>query len=296
MARRTLSDRIRLRRQANDLLSVWTTADRPRADKNLGARISLSRRRSGLTQSELAGKLGVSQGTIWNWESERVVPDDARIAQLESILGSGISGDGGGDPVVNGPSIVGAWLSKARQTRGVTVPELARKTGVSVPGIYNIESGKAQSPRQSTITKLERALGEQFEHAAEEELKQENQIEGLGAFADFDPHDEVDWPNEAGRRTSHRESERTKRSSGSSSRSSNMHRMCRCRTRNCAIESSQPISRQNWRGLTCPLSVIVVLPLRPCAGQNAKSSPVQRALIKDGSRKRWRHLPGSREV
>jgi transcriptional regulator with XRE-family HTH domain len=241
-----LADRIRVRRQANDLtqaelaeklgvgpatVSNWESGrvspnedrtaeldsilgggvfsagiverlnnsgtDAPR--RNLGDRIRISRQRSGLTQNELADKVGVTHGAISHWESGRVVPDDSRVGQLESILGSGISGaSGNSDSVANGASIVGAWLSKARQSRGITVPELARKAGVSVPAIYNIESGKAQSPRQNTIGKLERALGEQFEHEAEEELKQENEIEGLGAFADFDSLDEDDWPTEGG--------------------------------------------------------------------------------------------------
>jgi len=83
-----------------------------------------------------------------------------------------------------------------RQTKGLTVPELAAKAGISIPAIYNIENGKAQNPHSKTIAALQEALGGKFEQ--EGELEKSSEIAGLGQFVDFDPHDAPAWPKEPG--------------------------------------------------------------------------------------------------
>ncbi len=67
-----------------------------------------------------------------------------------------------------------------------------------MPTIYNIESGKAQSPHRRTIERLAKALDKPFESDSERELRQESHIEDLGDLIDFDPHDAKQWPNEPG--------------------------------------------------------------------------------------------------
>jgi len=80
----------------------------------------------------------------------------------------------------------------------MTAAQLAEKSGLSVPTIYNIEAGRAENPRRRTIERLEKALGKKFEKEFEDEVRQASTIEGIGEFQDFDPHEGEDWPGEAG--------------------------------------------------------------------------------------------------
>lgn len=113
-----------------------------------------------------------------------------------SILGTDFSVGGEGN--LDASSVLSAWLSKARQNRAMTVAQLAERSGLSIPTIYNIEAGKAENPRERTIRSLEKALGKEFEAEFQASLKRASTIEGLGEFQDFEPHDENDWPTEPG--------------------------------------------------------------------------------------------------
>jgi transcriptional regulator with XRE-family HTH domain len=98
----------------------------------------------------------------------------------------------------NGPSEFGRWLYETRQGLGLDVAALADKSGVSIPQIYNIESGRSQNPQQKTQKKLTSALGKEPEEKIVAATESAAQIEGLGELIDFDPHDEADMPDEAG--------------------------------------------------------------------------------------------------
>src|SRR2546425_10351748 len=83
----------------------------------LASKIRLGREQNGLSQNELASKLGISQGTVSNWETGKAQPDAGQLKRLKSILGPEIFSEQWTPGVLEGPSIVGAWLSKARQKR-----------------------------------------------------------------------------------------------------------------------------------------------------------------------------------
>ena len=153
---------------------------------------------NGLTQGELATKARVGQPTISNWETGKGAPDEKQKARLEAILGTEVASASANSGALGGPTIAGAWLSKAREQAGLTPAQLARKAGVSIPTIYNIESGRAQFPRRRTVGRLEDALGVHFDRESERELREAGEIEGLGNFEDFDPHDQSDWPEVSG--------------------------------------------------------------------------------------------------
>jgi len=53
----------------------------------IGAQIRQKRQKSGLTQPELAQKLGVRVETIQNWESGRTIPPLAYLPGLAEFLG-----------------------------------------------------------------------------------------------------------------------------------------------------------------------------------------------------------------
>jgi transcriptional regulator with XRE-family HTH domain len=135
-----------------------------------------------------------SQAAVSNWESGKVAPREAQRATIEQVIGPLGSTP---DPDM-GPSLIGRQLTTLRTQTGLTPAELAQKADVSVPAVYNIESGRVRFPRASTLRKLEAALGKKFSEEVQEEVREASQVEGLGDFEDFDPHDEDDWPEGGG--------------------------------------------------------------------------------------------------
>ena len=112
--------------------------------KKLGEAIRDARKQSALTQEELAAKLDVTQATVSTWETGRQEPGEDSKAKLQSILGSNFLAASRDD--ADASSVLSAWLSKARQQQGMTIAQLAERSGLAVPTIYNIEAGKAQNP------------------------------------------------------------------------------------------------------------------------------------------------------
>src|ERR1039457_897985 len=166
-------------------------------EMSIGEIIRAARKNDALSQSDLAKKLDVTQATVSNWEIGKSGPDKIEKERLQSILGADIFLQ---EPVgqVSEHSAFAAWLQKARQEADLTVAELAVKSELSQPLIYNIENGRAQNPRLRTIERLEKALGKKFGKEFQDEVRKENTVEGIGEFHDFDPHSRDDWPNEAG--------------------------------------------------------------------------------------------------
>jgi transcriptional regulator with XRE-family HTH domain len=154
---------------------------------------------SGLNQSELAGKLGVSQSAVSTWENETSKPDKKILAKLESILGP-LMPNRANEKLDLGPiqiDVFGVWLSKARAKVGMSKAELAQASGLSLPTIYNIETGRSTNPQEETRRRLERALKTEVPKEVQEEAAEEQEITGLGTLKDFDPYGS-DIPKVAG--------------------------------------------------------------------------------------------------
>ena len=165
----------------------------PHAKKDLtGERIRAGRSKSGLSQQELAEKLGVSQALVSLWERGKQ-PDAKQVEGLEVVLGGITEDEPSGDQAL---PPVATWLARTLSKRNLTVHELARKSGVSPPTIYNLLSGGAQNPQQRTLTRLEAVVGEKFERTAEE--KESYEVSGIGELIDFNPHDPSDQPLKPG--------------------------------------------------------------------------------------------------
>lgn len=166
-----------------------------------GEQVRRARIRNAMSQSELADKLDVSQGTISNWEKGKTEPSPAQRTELKRVLGIALQSrkdvetDGA---VETGPSAFGAWLNRARNEARMSVAELAQQSGLSAPAIYNLESGRIANPREGTVKRLEKALGKQLPAEAKQEISEEAQIEGVGALTGFNPHDDEDLPAVAG--------------------------------------------------------------------------------------------------
>jgi transcriptional regulator with XRE-family HTH domain len=158
------------------------------------------------SQAELGEKLGVAQATISNWEKEKSAPDREQKARVREVLGlqaheptaKNDPGDSSEETDQAGPSPFGSWMNRTRLERRMSVAELAGKAGVSVPAIYNIESGRILNPRAETVRRVEQALGKEVPAETKKEIQDEATVEGVGEFYEFDPHNRNDWPDVAG--------------------------------------------------------------------------------------------------
>ena len=160
-----------------------------------GELLKRARLREGLTQQELADKLGLkSAASIAQWESgQQTIPDRHRL-RLKKILGDPSETEFEGTEI----SAFGAWLRKTRTGKDISVPELASKSGVSAPAIYNIKSGKSLNPQKETRRRLEKAVGAPIPSDVAKEAEVAQEIQGLGSLTDFDPYDERNLPSVAG--------------------------------------------------------------------------------------------------
>ncbi len=104
--------------------------------------------------------------------------------------------DGGGDAEISNP--FGEWLRKARTGKGWSRKKLAQESGVSKPGIYNLEVGNSRNPQDATRKKLEKALGQTAPHSLTEEVAREQEVAGVGTLIDFDPYDDESLPEYPG--------------------------------------------------------------------------------------------------
>lgn len=159
-----------------------------------------SRLAAGLSQGEVAERLQVSQATVSNWELGKTEPSRRQIEELESFLGP-LSAEDISSSSATTPSEVspfGVWLNATRVRKGLTVPELAQRAGVSIMTVYNLESGRINNPQERTKEALTRALDSDISREAAQATEEAANIEGLGSLVDFDPYDEASLPAVAG--------------------------------------------------------------------------------------------------
>ena len=148
--------------------------------------IKETRIKSGLSQVELAEKIGVSQPLVSTWERGKGTPTHDQFNKLFEVLGD-TTPEGATDA-----SPLAAWLGKARLAKGLSIPELAYRSGLTPPAIYRIEAGVTRNLREATRKKLETALTSTLPDDAAKEVASESEVEGLGTFEDFDPHIDAD--------------------------------------------------------------------------------------------------------
>ena len=163
--------------------------------ESLMRRLRSARIEQGLSQAVVASKLGVTQPIISHWENGNAEATPKQLAKLKKLLGVDDSPENNPPQDNRGFS---DWLTAARTKAELSVAELAERSGVSIPHIYNIEAGRSTNPRDETRAKLERALNTRVSRDVREEVTNQQQIEGLGELTDFDPHTEADRPPRPG--------------------------------------------------------------------------------------------------
>jgi transcriptional regulator with XRE-family HTH domain len=162
----------------------------PKKNSKIGDLLRHARLKNGMTQAELAKRLGLKQpASIANWENgQQPIPDD-RLKQLVRILGpfTDMPRQSQEDyPPASGPSTLGVWVNRTRLKQGLTQSELKDKARLSLQAISNIETGRSPNPRKSTVERLEKALGKEFPSDAKAEIAKEATTEGLGLVVDIE--------------------------------------------------------------------------------------------------------------
>ena len=90
------------------------------------------------------------------------------------------------------------WLDREMKNKGVTIQQMAERTGITYTGIWNIVKGNTASPRQDTRKKIALALGEVVPEQIEKEAtEQSTPIPGY-EWVDFTPSDLETVPAESG--------------------------------------------------------------------------------------------------
>jgi transcriptional regulator with XRE-family HTH domain len=136
-----------------------------------------SRKNAGLSQEDLAKKLGVSQPMISIWENGNAEPSHDTIQKISLILGADF------EKTLETPPL-GEWIRKKREEKGLSRNDLAKEAGISPLTIYFIETGKTESPQRATLVALEKTLGE-LPSNVEEEVRGERQVEELEFLGPF---------------------------------------------------------------------------------------------------------------
>ena len=151
---------------------------------DLGKKIKEARKAKNMSQKQLAERLEIAQGVVSRWEQGKASPRRENIEKIEVNL----------DLVLN----IGGWIRRKREEIGMSVPELAEKSGVSIPTIYNIEKGQSENPREATVKNLETVLRDRVPGEVKAASAEASGIEGLGWLQDFEPHDKNEWPDAPG--------------------------------------------------------------------------------------------------
>lgn len=160
-----------------------------------------SRKQRKWTQHDLATRLGVSRSLISQWEKGRALPNPSQAAKLRELF-STVPVSVAKAPVnhrgKSSAMTFGDWVAEQRMLQGVSQGQLAQAAGVSMQSISNIETGRTPNPRPSTRRRIEQALGEDLPAPIASMQTRESEIEGIGEYQDFDPHDKEDYPSEPG--------------------------------------------------------------------------------------------------
>lgn len=96
-----------------------------------GARIKAARKAAGMTQAELAAKLGISFQSIGQWENDLRNPKIGTLNKIAKALGVPVTEL---DPsIIPRPKFIpiGKRIENERIAQGVSVEELAKRLGIS---------------------------------------------------------------------------------------------------------------------------------------------------------------------
>jgi transcriptional regulator with XRE-family HTH domain len=91
-----------------------------------------------------------------------------------------------------------SWLNDRMAEADMDPIELAEESGLSIPTIRNIVTGRTQNPQSSTVDKIETAIGDEIPEETAEDIRQDAEVVGVGEMHSFDPYDQNDLPQGPG--------------------------------------------------------------------------------------------------
>jgi transcriptional regulator with XRE-family HTH domain len=159
-----------------------------------------ARVRENMTRQEVADQVDKTYQAVLNWEEGKHAPQQKQLLAIIDLFGEA-SFDPQADASLPGDAnALGLWLLKRREEVPLTRHQFAETSGISYQTIYNIETGRTANPQQSTIARIERALGVPLPSDVGEDVREaaEVGVEGIGGLTDFDPHDEEELPRVPG--------------------------------------------------------------------------------------------------
>ena len=126
----------------------------------IGQKIKAIRKNAGLTQKELAQKMGLSFQSIAQWENDLRKPKIETLKKIADALECPIDTftTDDFDEEIPSPALVSQKIHECRMAAGLTQQELAEKVGLDGATIGKYERGILK-PKAETVKKITDALG-----------------------------------------------------------------------------------------------------------------------------------------
>lgn len=113
-----------------------------------GERIAEQRKKLGLNQEELAGKIGVSRSALSLYEIDRREPDLETVKKIASLFGVTTDYLLGAE---EGNTMIGKRINELRKSSGMTQEELGKKLGVIKQTVSSWENDSSEPNHAATI-------------------------------------------------------------------------------------------------------------------------------------------------
>jgi len=123
----------------------------PKELKTLGDHIRKRRLDLGLFQKQVAEQIGVTESTIFNWESNETQPPNRHVPRIIAFLGY--------NPIVTGSSLA-ERLTSSRKLLGLTRKRAAAIAGLNESTLAKLERGRSRRPFAKTLDKLAPLFGQ----------------------------------------------------------------------------------------------------------------------------------------
>ncbi len=128
----------------------------------IGQQIKEARKKSGMTQAELANKLDIPFQSVSQWERDIRNPKKETLQRIADALGISLPELTGEQAETIGNSILGILRES-----GLTFPEVVKKTGIDPQKLFAIVSGEHVEIRKEDAKKLGAVLPTKYNNLTE---------------------------------------------------------------------------------------------------------------------------------